>query len=104
MATEAQLLRVTQQWRARLAKALLAVVNSQRATRKRKPLPPNTLVYFPRGQDADLYLFNLKVWSLRYCITPEFLVEALLERYGHKLRVQDGTLAWLVLASHLGGK
>lgn len=68
-------------WRARLEKALLSVENQRRRALNVHPFDPEVAVYLPEGPKANLLLLNLKVWSERYSVTPEFILEFLTRWY-----------------------
>ena len=106
-----QLLRHAGRWRKRLAKACLSCWNRRHP---RAALAPGTPVRLPIQSlklDNDLYLLNLEVWSLRYGVTPEFVLDTLLdfaEKYprlaGVRLLQDHRGLALAVPAAQLGGR
>jgi hypothetical protein len=63
------------EWRTRLNQALLRVENRRLYAAKLLLYPDDTRVHFPHGPVADLQLLTLKVWTLRYIVTPEFLLD-----------------------------
>ena len=65
------------EWVERLKQALLTVENRRRVEAQFKPLPEDTVVWMPNNPNAEFSLLTLKVWSLRYCVTPEFLLDTL---------------------------
>jgi hypothetical protein len=73
-----ELAELVRNWRARLKKALLKVEN-QRRTEKDQPLATDAAIL--NGPAADLYLLNLRSWMLRYGVSPEFILDALLKRW-----------------------
>jgi len=100
------------EWKSRLEKALLKVENDRRAVSNFPRLPPETIVWLPAGPNANLYLLTLKVWCIRYCVTPEFVLEHLtlyyrnLRRYDPKstevtLGLPASTLASTTARKHI---
>lgn len=77
-------------WRNRLKKALLNIENQKRIELKFKPYPKDIEIGFPSGVNADLFLLTLKVWCLRYYVTPEFLVEQILTLYKGARKIPVG--------------
>jgi hypothetical protein len=72
-----------------LRHALRAVENQQRAKNHLKPWPRNTNLWISLGKKAALQLLNLKVWSSRYYVSLEFILDVLLHRYRSQRRVRD---------------
>lgn len=82
-----------EEWKGRLRKALLITENEKRMQMKLPPYPESTYVELPSGVNANLQLLNLKVWCLRYQVTPEFLLEQILFFYSKlrkTARLQEG--------------
>lgn len=72
---------LTDAWIGRLETALLKVENSIRR-RDDLPLVPRSAKYWaPKSPAARLRLLNFKVWSVRYCVPPEFILHVLFEHY-----------------------
>lgn len=77
------------EWRKRLSKAFLAVVNNKRKA-KNLPLFHKTIVIdMPEGPNANLFLLTLKVWCIRYHVTPEWILEQLLWLYKGRRKPDD---------------
>lgn len=71
-----------EKWNRRLCRALINVENNRRrAAGMKNMFPVTTHVFMPAGLPAGLSLLNFKVWCLRYCVTPEFILEHILQRF-----------------------
>lgn len=79
--------KIAKKWEERLAKALVRVENARRAEAETTLLPESALAYVPSGPSVDLLMLNLKVWSMRYSVSPEFVVDALTRCYAGRRKV-----------------
>lgn len=50
---------------------------STQTTYKKRP------VFLPVARNSDLILLNLKVWTTRYCVSLQFILETLLHTFRH---------------------
>jgi len=105
---EQDLSQVVCQWRERLRKALLTLTNRKRRERN---LPPLQHAHVHYRRTSDLYLVNLKVWTLRYGVSVEFVLDAILKHYHNlqndpKYRHRDppDTISLHIPVSYLGGE
>jgi hypothetical protein len=78
-----------QDWRKRLEKAFLSVVNTKRRLRNQLPYSKNTQIDLPSRSNANLRLLTLKVWCLRYSVTPEWMLEQLLYLFRNRRNSDD---------------
>ena len=76
----------TCQWTTRVQEALLRVENHRRRETNRSPYPKNVYVNVPLGPNAALFLLTLKVWTIRYCVTLDFLLDVLMMRFKQQRR------------------
>jgi hypothetical protein len=69
------------EWRARLDAAFINVANERRKARNLRPVEPaRIVVYVPKKtprEESDFRLLNLKVWELRYGVSPEYMLRNL---------------------------
>lgn len=92
------------EWRSRIEKALLSVENRRRNEKHQPYYPENVPVKIPQGPNADLWLLNLRVWCLRYCVSPEFVIETLTRKMKYLRKIPyDEIIALGISASTLGG-
>lgn len=77
-------------WRKRLERAFLKVVNTKRRAHNQTPFSSTTLVHLPRGENANLFLLTLKVWCVKYHVTPEWMLEQLMWLYRNRRPPDDG--------------
>jgi hypothetical protein len=68
-------------WRCTLEHALLRLENRRRVDAQQLPYPPSTVVWLPSSPQANTSFLTLKVWSIRYSVTPEFLLDVLTTRF-----------------------
>ena len=93
---------IAERWHTRLQQALLTIVNQQRRASNTTAL--RLPVVLPGSSAAtELYLLNLRVWTLRYSVSPEFVLEAILIRYPDALRVDKKCVLLALPAARLGG-
>lgn len=77
-------------WRKRLEKALLVVINSKRRARNQLPFPNSIIIYLPKGPNANLHLLTLKVWCIKYSVTPEWMIEQLMWLFRSRREPDNG--------------
>lgn len=65
----------------KIEKALLQIENRKRINSNQKPFPDDTRVFLAVGPNANLLYLNLRVWSIRYCVSLEFILETLLDYF-----------------------
>jgi hypothetical protein len=91
-------------WRIRLQKAILRVENRRRAETNKPPYPEDAVVFIPEGTNVDLWLLNIRVWCLRYYVSPEFVVEAVTRRMQYeRQKVSETSVALGMTAVKAGG-
>jgi hypothetical protein len=73
--------------RVRIAKALLNWENGRRRESHMPELPRSTQVWLPTGPDADLRLMNLCIWTTRYHVRLEWLLDAVLTRFARQRKL-----------------
>src|SRR5215469_2288739 len=78
-------------WRRRVEKALRRVTNAKRKTCALPALSKDIPVHIPSGSNANMYLLTLKVWCLRYHVTPEWLLEQLLFRFRNNRKTDENS-------------
>ena len=99
-----KLLNMIEEWQKIVSEALIRVENRRRAQTNLKPYPENTPTLIPTGPNADLWMMNLRVWCLRYCISPEFIIEALTRRLKYLRKTYSEDIIALGLpAAIMGG-
>jgi hypothetical protein len=76
----------TCQWITRVQEALLRMENCRRRETNRPLYPKDVFVCVPFGPNAALLLLTLKVWTIRYCVTLDFLLDVLTLRFKNKRR------------------
>ena len=94
---------IVDDWRKRLTKALIRVENRIRAEKNLPQFSEDSEVYLPCGPNARLYLLTLKVWALRYSVSPEFILDHVLEIYRRNRRLKPFMTSELTLglSAHL---
>ena len=76
--------------RAKIKRALLKWENSRRRDAHQPELPASTEVWLP-GAAADLHLLTFALWSTKYCVNMEWLIDAVLTRLGYRRRLPHVT-------------
>ena len=83
-----------------LKDALLRMENNRRRESKLVPYPPDIRIDIPEGARSTLRLLNLKVWSLRYCVPLEFILDTITWIFRRK-RVENRKTLVLGLPANL---
>lgn len=68
---------------AEIEACLLRIENRKRKQSQLRELSSDTPIYLPLKAVSHLQLLNLKVWSERYAVSVEFILETLLDYYQH---------------------
>lgn len=95
-------------WLREIGDALVRIENRRRLEDGLGCLPDDSFAWIPEGDAASLQLHNLRVWTLRYHVSLDFILEFLLRAYARRrkisprLRPRDVMLG--LPASLLGGE
>ena len=85
--------RTIAKWEEQIYSALRTVENRRRKEAHLPPYPESVRIYLPTGKNAILQFLNWKVWSLRYCVSLEFILDVLLSYYRAQRKVRDNEKA-----------
>jgi hypothetical protein len=77
----------SKRWYERLRLALFQVENRRRTLLDMSEFPKRTQVWIANSPQSRLSLLNLKVWCLRYSVSPEFILDNLLDRFQNVRRL-----------------
>lgn len=91
----------TSRWNRNLKAAIARAENRERS---KKGLPKTSLTaWLPEGPEANLYLLNLKVWSVRYHISLDFILDTLFFCWRYRRKQPNANCATLGLPAALIG-
>ena len=65
-----------------IKKALVSAENRRRKEARLSLLPEGIVVWLPSGPSTDMRLLNWRVWSMRYGVTIEYVLDAVILTYG----------------------
>jgi len=83
------------EWNYKIELAILNYENKIRHSQNKPPLRAEARVTVPSGALAQLMFYNWKVWTIRYCIPLDFIVETIFTRYD-TMRLKSGSQAFVI--------
>jgi hypothetical protein len=92
------------EWRETFSAALLRVENKRRSEMRMPVINPGDVeILIPQGINADMWMLNIRVWCLRYSVSPEFIIEALTRMLKYMRRKYRTNIIALGLPAHIVG-
>jgi hypothetical protein len=90
------------EWNHKIEFAILNYENKIRHFQNKPPLRAEARVTVPSGALAQLMLYNWKIWTIRYCVSLDFIIETIFTRYDMmRLKSSSEAIVQFGLATNL---